>query len=390
MDRLRGHGLDAFLVALAVAQAVALTVGINGSTGVGGRYVAAGLAAAAPLALLFRSRWPLGVSVLAFGLLAGSLGAEPQSPNVQFFGLMTTFAVVAAINTTRNGVIAWFAGALLIGAAAGRTESGNAPADIILTLAFCTVMWVAGWLVSRHTRRADVMALRATAAEQEQVIALRDERARIARELHDVVSHGLSVVVLQTLAARTALEDGHGAEIRRHLDAVESTARDALTEMRRMLGLLQVEDLDEAEPAAPSPGLRHLPTLIERARAAGLEIDDSSLDTAGVLSSGLELTLYRVVQEALTNAAKHAPGAHVQVRLHLDAAHAVVTVVDDGGPGGECRLKGAGRGLVGMRERVALYNGTVHAAPTATGGFAVHATLPTDPASAPSSLGVPR
>ena len=180
-------------------------------------------------------------------------------------------------------------------------------------------MWVAGWLVSRHTRRADVMALRAQTAEQAQVIALREERARIARELHDVVSHGLSVVVLQTLAARAALADARPTEIGRHLNAVESTARDALAEMRRMLGLLQVDDLDQTQPAAPSPGLRNLPDLVQRARSAGLDADDSgvNLDTVRSegLSEGMELTVYRIVQEALTNAAKHAPGARVQITL---------------------------------------------------------------------------
>ncbi len=195
--------------------------------------------------------------------------------------------------------------------------------------------------------------------------------------------------MLQTLAARTALEDGHAREIRRHLDAVESTARDALAEMRRMLGLLQVDDLDEAEPAAPSPGLRHLPVLIERARAAGLEVDDSALIYDAELPSGLELPVYRVVQEALTNAVKHAPHAHVQVLLSRDGSHAVVEVIDDGGAGGDAHLRGAGHGLVGMRERVALYNGTLLAAPTSTGGFAVRVTLPTDQASAPSTLAVP-
>ena len=133
MYRLRGHRLDAFLIVLAVAQAVALAVSGNA-----GRYVAAGLAAAAALVLLLRNRGPLVVSVAAFGLLAASLAAEPKSPNVQFFGLMATFAVVAAVNTTRNGVIAWFAGVLLIGAATGTTDSGSALADFLLTLAFCT------------------------------------------------------------------------------------------------------------------------------------------------------------------------------------------------------------------------------------------------------------
>ncbi len=373
MQWLRRHRLDGFLIALAVAEALALVLSSNA-----GRYIAAALAAAAALLLLVRRRWPLVVSLAALGLLAASLVAAPKSPSVQFFGLMVTFAVLAATNRTRDGVIAWLVGAVLIGVGTGTADQGNPLGDFLLTLAFCTVMWVAGWLISRHTRRADVMALRAQAAEHAQIIALRDERARIARELHDVVSHGLSVVVLQSLAARTAREDGQTAELDRHLDAVESTARDALTEMRRMLGLLQVEDFDEADPVAPSPGLRHVSALLERARDTGLDVDDTGVDPGVSLSSGLELTLYRVVQEALTNAAKHAPGAHVQVMLCGADSDVVVQVSDDGGTGANPHLGGAGHGLVGMRERVALYNGTLHAAPTPSGGFTVRVTLPTD------------
>ena len=373
MQGLRRHRLDGFLIALAVAEALGLALSSNA-----GRNVAAALASSAALLLLVRRRWPLVASLAALGLLAGSLVAAPKSPSVQFFGLMVTFAVLAATNSTRDGAIAWLVGVVLIGVGTGTADQGNALGDFLLTSAFCTVMWVAGWLISRHTRRADVMALRAQAAEHGQILALRDERARIARELHDVVSHGLSVVVLQTLAARIALEDGQAAEIDRHLDAVESTARDALTEMRRMLGLLQADDLDEPDPVAPSPGLRHVAALLERARDTGLDVDDTGVDPGVSLSSGLELTLYRVVQEALTNAAKHAPGACVQVMLYRDDCHVVVQVSDDGGTGGESHLGGAGHGLVGMRERVALYNGTLHAAPTPSGGFAVHVALPTD------------
>jgi signal transduction histidine kinase len=371
MKLLRRHRLDGFLIALAIAAVVALVLSDND-----GSYLAAGLAGSASLALLARRRQPLLASVVAFALLAGSLAAAPKSPNVQFFELMATFAVVAAINVTRDGVIAWSAGAAFIGVGTFTADTDHPAGDFLLTLAFCTVMWVAGWLVSRHTRRADVMALRARAAEQERAIAVRDERARIARELHDVVSHGLSVVVLQTLAARTAISDGDGGELERHLDAVESTSRDALGEMRRMLGLLQVDDLDEPSQPAPSAGIRNLPALIDRARSAGLRVDDTELDSDASLPAGVELALYRVVQEALTNAAKHAPGAHVRVALRVDAKQVTVDITDDGGTRNGAGLGGAGHGLIGMRERVAIYRGTLHAAPIPAGGFTVRATLP--------------
>ena len=174
---------------------------------------------------------------------------------------------------------------------------------------------MAGWLVSRHTRRADVMALRADAAEQARLVAVQVERARIARELHDVVSHGLSVVVLQTLAARAALADGRGgrgepAPRRGGGHRPRGPGRDApharAAAVRRALA--------EA-PAAPSQGLRHVPELMGAGAAAGLDVDDSAVEPVGPRSAGLELAVYRIVQEALTNVAKHAPGADVAVAV---------------------------------------------------------------------------
>ena len=378
MWRLRHRSLDAFVVVLAAAEFAALALDTGRS-----RLLAAALAAAGALVLLGRRRAPLAVSIVAFVLMAGSLLATPGHPNAQFFGLMATFAVVAAINTTRDGAIAGLAGAALLGAATRVVAPGNWLGDFVLTLGFCAVMWVAGWLVSRHTRRADVMALRALAAEQEQLIAVRDERARIARELHDVISHGLSVVVLQTLAARSAHLDGDPADVERHLDAVEATARDALAEMRRMLGLLQADDLTDSGPD-PSPGFRDLPDLVDRARAAGLHVAEFDIDSAidVALSPGAGLAAYRIVQEALTNAAKHAPAASVTVRVRVDGELVVVEVADDGGPArgraGDADICGAGHGLIGMRERVALYGGALEASPAEGGGFRVHATLVRD------------
>jgi signal transduction histidine kinase len=205
--------------------------------------------------------------------------------------------------------------------------------------------------------------------------AVEEERARIARELHDIVSHGLSVVVLQTVAARAALQDD-GADVDRHLDAVEETARDALGEMRRMLGLLQAGDLpDPAALPAPSPGLRSLPALVERATTAGLRIT-AELDLDAELASGLELAVYRVVQEALTNAVKHAPGARVSLRLRIDDHTAEVTVTDDGGGSPTRPPQGAGQGLIGMRQRAELYGGSLSTGPTDDGGYRVTATFP--------------
>jgi signal transduction histidine kinase len=244
-------------------------------------------------------------------------------------------------------------------------------------------MWGAGVLVRRRTRDTAAAVLRAERAERDQEEqarrAVAEERARLARELHDVVSHGLSVIVLQTMAARAGLADGSGDDVDRHLDTVEEIARESLGEMRRMLGLLQSEDLvgpvEGAAPAAPAPGLSSLPALIDRADAAGLRVT-ADLDADAELPSGLELSIYRVVQEALTNAVKHAPGSAVALAVRVDGERAVVTVTNDAGVPLPRLPEGAGHGLIGMRQRTALYGGTLSAGPTAGGGFSVIATFP--------------
>jgi signal transduction histidine kinase len=379
MNKLRRLALELCLVVLAAVEATAVAL-----SDVPSKPAAVAVAACSALVLIGRRWQPLLVSVAAFGLLATGLVLTPDSPSVQFFGLMATFAIAAGINDNRGAVIAWAAGALLLGVGTGIAAPPHWVGDFVLTLAFCTVMWGAGWLVSRRTRRAELMTLRAMRADWERATALRDERARIARELHDVVSHGLSVVVLQTLAARGAVADlgiAETAEVDRHLDAVESTARDALGEMRRMLGLLQADEFAEPELATPSPGLRQLALLVERARTAGLDVDDRAIHTDLSLTSGLAMSVYRVVQEALTNAVKHAPGACVVVRVAVEDGQVVVEVVDDGGKSPVAGdIATGGHGLVGMRERVALYGGALRAGQADAGGFAVRATFPTDDA----------
>ena len=162
-----------------------------------------------------------------------------------------------------------------------------------------------------------------------------------------------------------------------------------------MLDLLQVDDLDEARWASPSPGLAQLSALIERARDAGLDVAEVRLGVESApatgsamqpLPAGVELAVYRVVQEALTNVAKHAVGAHVSVDLRRTDGQVAVDIVDDGGPGSGARLDGAGRGLIGMRERVALYGGHIDAGPRPDGGFRVVAILPVAAADIPEAL----
>ncbi len=211
--------------------------------------------------------------------------------------------------------------------------------------------------------------------------ATEQERARIAGELHDIVSHGLSIVVLQTVAARMALAD-HGVvepDVDRRLGAVEETARDALDDMRRLLDLLRPTVGTEPTDTAPSAGLRDLPALLERARDAGLPVE-ADLDPAlPELGAGLDAAVYRILQEALTNVLKHAAGAPTRVWVRRSEAGLELTVLSGRGDRGVDPPRGAGHGLIGMRQRAAVYGGTLQAGPVDLDprrGYAVRAVLP--------------
>ena len=243
------------------------------------------------------------------------------------------------------------------------------------------VMFVA-WYVGRRLRlrrqRADQL-LREQAAEARRVV--NEERTRIARELHDVVAHRVSLMTVQAGAAKAVAAEDPEAALRA-MGAVEEAGRQALDELRHLLGVLRPET--ELDGLGPQPGLADLPRLVEQTRGAGLDV---SLTTDGV-SAGfparVDLFAYRIVQEALTNVLKHAgPGAHTEVRLGTDRGGIVIEVLDDGRgaaviPGSDDARTGArGHGIVGMRERARLLGGTLDARPRPGGGFSVVAHLPT-------------
>jgi signal transduction histidine kinase len=375
VQRLRHHGLDVFVVLLAAAEVASVLAADPPHA------AAAAVVSAVSALVLLAHRWqPLAASIAAFAALTLSVALTPRSTLPQFFGTLATFAIAGAINREREAVVAWLAGAGLLAYAAFVDPLGGGIGDFALSLAFGTTLWAAGLLVVRRSRSAAAALARAEEADRDRLEqgrrAVAEERARIARELHDVVSHGLSVVVLQTLAARAALHDGEPAgDVDRHLDAVEETARESLGDMRRMLGLLQADAATDG-PSAPAPGLRSLPQLVDRA-SAGLRIGSIDVDPAAELPSGIELAVYRIVQEGLTNAAKHAPGSTVAVRVEVAEGGVTASVVNTAGAPGPA-VPGSGRGLVGMRERVALYGGALAAGPTEDGGFALTATLPLD------------
>jgi signal transduction histidine kinase len=233
---------------------------------------------------------------------------------------------------------------------------------------------IAGWLLGDNlrTRRAYLRELEARAErlEREQDESARraaaEEQARIARELHDVLAHNVSVMVVQAAAANDVFET-QPQRAREALRDIERTGRSALTELRRLLGRVRQTDF------APQPGLSELDALVEGVRAAGLPVSLRVEGEVDDLPAGLDLSAYRIVQEALTNAIKHAGASAAEVRVRRTADEVELEVVDDGaGPSGN----GRGQGLIGMRERASLLGGEVEAGPKPGGGFRVRAKLP--------------
>jgi signal transduction histidine kinase len=243
-------------------------------------------------------------------------------------------------------------------------DGPNVAKALLQLMAFC----LAGVLI-RARRQAVWMAARSAGRQRQAEQAAAAERARIARELHDIIAHHLSVVVLHAAGARAS-----GGADPATLEEIEHSGRQALNETRRLFGVLR--DPDEQTGRAPQPGISELPALAGRLRAAGLEVSLSIDGDCAALPPGVNVSAYRIVQEALTNALKHAGPARAEVTVGCADGAVTIEVTDDG-PGNPVPLApGGGQGLTGMRERVALFGGDLRAGPRAGGGFAVRARLP--------------
>ncbi|MFD4856959.1 sensor histidine kinase [Streptomyces atratus] len=256
-----------------------------------------------------------------------------------------------------------------------------------------TVPFVLAWVLgdSMRTRRAYFSQLEERAArlererEAQSKVAVAAERARIARELHDVVAHNVSVMVVQADGAAYVM-DAAPDQARQALETISSTGRQALAEMRRLLGVLRTGDSQESGEYVPQPDVEQIEDLIEQVRQTGLAVDFKIEGTPRPLPSGVELTAYRIVQEALTNTRKHGgPDAGASVRLvYFDDGLGLL--VEDDGRGAAHELyedggaDGAGHGMIGMRERVGMVGGTLDAGPRPGGGFRISALLPLKPA----------
>jgi signal transduction histidine kinase len=326
------------------------------------------------LPLLWRRTYPLAswAAIMAAVTLQDVVsGHSPEG--LEMIGAWVIGAYSVAAYSTRRGAFVGLAiGSVAYGIyAAEDANIRTGEAGELWAGAFFAATYLVSWLVGmfvRSRREESAVHARAAAIERDAQHAVAEERARMARELHDIVSHNLSVVVVQAAGAR-AQQNG---DVTGTLEKIEQSGRDALVEMRRLLGVLRSED---DEPSlAPQPGLGDLTTLADTVRHAGLPVTiDVAPDCADVSTAGL--SAYRIVQEALTNALKHAQATAAIVSVRRDGADLTIDVVDDGVGTAE-ETGTSGYGLRGMEERVKLLGGSLHAGPRAGGGFGVSVTLP--------------
>jgi signal transduction histidine kinase len=327
--------------------------------------------------LLARRRYPLGALLAAASAVAaGSFvdGRLLSHPFVSFlFGL--AICVLFGMRPSRLQSVAGLAFTIGVAAIVTLNDPKGKIGDFIFDVIAFSVAWIIGFSVGGKFREVDEARERTARAEREREerarIAVADERARIARELHDVVGHSVSVMTVQASAVRRTLDADQEKE-REALLVVEQTGREALAEMRRVVGVLRRPE--EAPALAPQPSLEHLDRLVESAREAGLPVELRVEGTPVQLAAGIDLTAYRLVQEGLTNALKHARAQRAEVVVRYADGQVELTVSDDGRGGGDGD-KG-GHGLVGMRERISVYGGELEAGPRPEGGYRLSAKLP--------------
>jgi signal transduction histidine kinase len=376
LDWARRHTLavDALFVAAALGLWFLLDAWSGTDDGIARFAVVAGLTA--PLAL--RRRAPLE-AFAAIALVAFLQWLFLSGVYLADMALLLAFYSVAAHERRRWSVpaaaVVFEVGALL---AVLKYAPDAAGASFLTLSAFVVAAGAIG--VYMRTRRQHIATLHERAQQlererdQQTRLARAAERAHIAREMHDVVAHNLSVMIALADGARlTAAQDPSEAE--RAMGSVSRTGREALDEMRRLLGVLRDEE-DADTPLTPQPGIDALDGLLEQVRGAGLATRLTRTGTPGLVSPGAELAVYRLVQEALTNTLKHARGASsAEVRLHYGADALSLEVVDDGAPAAVPASNG-GHGLAGMRERAGAYGGAVEAGPDRDGGWRVRARIP--------------
>jgi len=358
-----------------LALAIVLTVSAELAILVGGdaphdQLPAALLAPVMTLPIAVRRRYPFAVGVVVTTAAAIDHAFwDPQFiayPIAEFCALYG-LAVWTPGRRFALGVAAFLASAFLAWAISDGSLKGFA-GTVLFTVVAVVAMLLVRSVVRSREQRAELAERERDVTAREAVV---EERARIAREMHDAIAHNVSMIVLQAGAERRVLDDDSHST-REALEAIEQTGRSALTEMRRMVGMLRS---DKRDPLAPQPSLADLSTLVTQVGEAGLPVELRIEGEPRGLPVGIELSAYRIIQEALTNALKHAGGTHASVYVRYGDTSLELEIRDDGAGASEAVASG-GHGLVGMRERVALYGGRLDAGRRPGGGFEVRVLLP--------------
>ena len=329
------------------------------------------------LPLLARRRFPFAAPAAvwllgaAISLIDGRLVVFTASPFIAGMAAAFLLGNLSDDTKARIGLAIVLSGAAIV----VYNNPDHAPGEIVFTPVLFGIGWLAGFVLRERAQRADAAELRAAQAEREREAAARvavaEERARIARELHDIVAHSVSVMVLQVGAVRHNLPD----ELERDSEAlrgVEQTGRAALGEMRRLLGAMR-SDGEDAE-RTPHPGLDRLGSLIEEIGRAGLPVRLQVEGERIALPAAIDVSAYRIVQEGLTNALRHAQASQADVLVRYGPGDVQIEVRDNGG--GAQSGDGLGHGLIGVRERVKIYGGEMSAGTASGGGFLLSTRLP--------------
>jgi signal transduction histidine kinase len=373
---LRKYGFDILIVIAAVEMSLEVAIRHGATTGTTPKWFAVPAAALIVLPLLARRRFPFAAPVALW--VVAAMVSFVDGRLVVFTTVATVAGLVAAFllgnlpdrMQARVGlVVVLVAAAILM-----YNNPTHTTAELLIVPALFFVGWLAGFALRQRAAQAEEAEDRAARAERERAVATRiavsEERARIARELHDVVAHSVSVMVLQVGAVRHRLPQAL-SEDKDALKDVEKAGRGALAEMRHLLSAMQ--DGQDVE-LAPQPGLDNLDSLVEQVGRAGLAVRLEVEGEAVPLPRAVDLSAYRIVQEGLTNSLKHAKASHADVTVRYKAKDVELEVRDDGI--GTSSSDGLGHGLVGIHERVKIYGGEMSAGAGTEGGFVLTASLP--------------
>jgi signal transduction histidine kinase len=333
------------------------------------------------LPIAARRRAPLAAAATVFGAIAlRALAADPLEIYPPFLAALVAVYSVAAYAPARSALLGAALSAAAIALAAARGSGGDAAPALVPSLILLGVVWGLGRVVGARYSSARAIERRAAErdrrAEAEARAAAAAERERIARELHDAVSHSLAMIAMQAGGAQAILRREPG-RAEQSLHSIERAAREGLTEMRRLLGLMGADRAQQ--DLSPQAGIEQLGMIVDRARDAGLEVELRVEGEPRPVPPAIDLSVYRIVQEALTNAAKHAGRCRAVVSVRWRPGAVELEITNDAAPGPRDLIGSAGRGLIGMRERAALVGGELEVGPAEDGAFRVWSRLPLEP-----------